>query len=80
MNFRSKPDCSIPKPAEAHTVDGYRVGGLRKSVNPGQLFGYLWQPDPRGYGIKGPTTWYMDGQPTDEGDPPLNMDSLPIDI
>ena len=76
----SRPDWSIPKAGEAYTIDGYRVGGLRKSVKLGQLFGYLWQPDPNSLGIKGPTTWYLDGQPTDEGDPALQVDSYPFDL
>ena len=67
-------------PDQPQTIDGYRVGGLQKSVKKGQLFGYLFMPDPAGFGIRGPTTWYYDGQPTDEGDPPLKVDTIPFDL
>jgi hypothetical protein len=65
-------------PEEPQTINGYRVTGLQRSVSKGQLFGILWMPDPRGYGISGPTTWFNDGTPTDPADPPLKMDTIPF--
>lgn len=65
-------------PEEPQTVDGWKVGRVAKSSFPGQIFAWLWQPDPRGYGIKGPTRWYMNGQPVDSDDPALKLDTIPL--
>lgn len=64
-------------PHEPQTVDGWTVGTVSKSTA-GRVFAWLWQPDPRGYGVKGPTYWYMNGKPVDPDDPALKIETIPF--
>lgn len=83
MSFRSEPVVLDPgrkatTPDEPQTVDGWVIGPITKFGFRGQVIAWLWQPDPRGWGIKGPTRWYMNGEPVDPDDPALKTDTIPF--
>ena len=50
---------------KAQTVTGHAVTALEKKTDAvtreTYLFGWSWEPEPKGYGCLGPCRWNMDG-------------------